>query len=274
MEERQRRSSAGRPRSARATTGSPRRPSRRRGASASRASSARSCPRWGSGRPGRRGSAGPGPSSSPGSENSSSRFASVTTSARLDLADQAVQLGLGLARVHAHVDGAQVGGGEPEEDVPRVVPRGGQHEVALRDPVPAQPRGGPCRSAREPRRRCRSRPRRGATAGPGRRWPPPQRAVGWSRGPGGCGDLSGGATAASASCTVLRSRLKRSARNLASACCSCFQSFSTPARSCAERVAQVRSAHAERPCELPQRQRAVVVARRPRAVAARARRTA
>ena len=107
---------------------------------------------------------------------------------------------------------------------------------------PSRPRAGsaprrPSRSAREPRRTCRSRPRRGATACQGRRWQPPQRAVGWSRGPGGCGDLSGGATAASASCTVLRSRLKRSARNLASACCSCLQSFSTPARSCGTRCA-------------------------------------
>ena len=49
-----------------------------------------------------------GPSSSPGSANSSSSVRRrVTDELRLDLADQAVQLGLRLARVHAHVDRAR-----------------------------------------------------------------------------------------------------------------------------------------------------------------------
>ena len=132
---------------------------------------------------------------------------------RLHLADQALQLGVRLARVDAGVDGADVGGGEPEEDVARVVAGGGEHGVALRDPVPPQALRGRCYPLASRRVRVARRPRRGATPCRGRWRRPPQGDQGWSGSPGGCTDLSRGPCAGSASSTLSTSRSKRSARN-------------------------------------------------------------
>ena len=191
------------------------------------------------------GSAGPGPSSSPGAANSSGSSASVTTSLGCTCAEQALELGRGLARVHRHVDGAQVGGREPEEHVARVVARRGEHEVALRHPALGQARGG----GRDPlaclRRMCTSRPRRTARAYRERRRPQPRTAAGLSGGQRRCAQDThqtgapsagpgpnpgppgpgrpprwwgiGGGSCSRALATSSAESSKRSARNLASA---------------------------------------------------------